>query len=167
MNNQTLERNYETNFCLETNLKINEILVAYPDNYLDNLGKIFITKAYYIRPSSRNSLDIRIEGNSYQISKYDEINPKLKDFVDLRIKEKSKDMGGFGGALSISRRPEQSVKIFDKDSGHNILELTLLRTRDMENIKFAKFTLWGDNLNFLRSELKGNYFQHKLGGITK
>lgn len=153
MNNQTLGEKIASNSFLETNLKINEILIAYPDNYLENLGKIFITRAYYIEPSFRNSFDLRLEADSYKILNYKEINSKLRNFVDERIKGKSKKNGGIGGALCISRNLEESISILDKCDYNPIMKLTLIRTEESRNIKDVKFSLWGNDLIFLRSEL--------------
>lgn len=151
------------NVCLETSLKINEILVAYPDNYLEDLNKVLIARPSRINPNYIDSLDLRLEADSYTILKYEDIDSELRNFVDKRIKGESKKFGGTGGTLCVSRNLEESISVFDRYDYSNIIKLTLIRTKNSRDIKRVKFNLWGDGLRFLRSELSKT--KECIGGI--
>lgn len=158
MTNQKLERNFKSKSYLETSLIIEEIVVAYPDNPLKNPGKIFIARVNSIIPNLESFVDIKLTGNSYEILKYDEIGSELKDFVNWRIAGKPKNEGGIGSGCVLARyskrSPKRSIIVSYKDNDDPILELKLLPTR---RVKEARFSLWGDDLKFLREELFSVY----------
>lgn len=159
MTDQRLEKNFRNKGYLETSLGIEEIVVAYPNNPLDNPKKIFIARVNSIIPNSEHIVDIKLTRNSYEISRYDEIGSELKDFVDWRIAGKPKIEGGIGGCCVISRYPGKSIIVSYNDSNYPILELELLRRGRVKNVKFS---LWGDDLKFLREELISPYnIKHK------
>ena len=158
MINQILGKNSRSSY-LETSLRIEEIVVAYPDNPLENPGEIFIARVNFITTEFKY-VDIKLIGNSYEMSKYNEIDPKLKDFVDWRIAGKPKNMGGIGGNCVLTRYPGESIIITYRNNNDPILELNLLPTK---LVKKTKFGLWGDDLKFLREELSSeDSLEYKL-----